>query len=549
MAIEKTDSRSPAQVVISGTLYSLAALVGIRLLTVVRAVVVARILGRSQLGFLTVLNQVVDTVSALAGFGITIAMTKFIAEHADQSRERLGSIISTCLAGMSVPLVTACALLFGFAPALARAFYHDVAYANLFRLAAVIFAAQSLYTFGQGVLQGLKEIRARSLTDIITFAIGVPVIIGLTVLARITGAVAGQLVLVIVGTVVVGAILFRVFRRLTPTTRWRYDRAFLPELVNLALPTFLSGLSMTPAVLLTTNMLFQTAGSGPTGLFSVALTLFTLILFIPLAVGMPLVPTIAEIPGGERERLRHLTSVALDIVGFVVLLATTLVAVLAPPIVSVLYGPQFAASWHAVVVMSGAAFLCSLGLIAGNYVLGTGRAWVGLLFNAVWFIAIIACSLMLVRPHAEVGLAYSWWVAYLLEIAVVLLYLRSRARVPIGYVTVLCLVSCAVTVLWPLVFTRTSGILRFSLGLVLVVCAWIGAYVLLSVKSELRQGLHSGWRVLSVLRFPAGRHRIMNPEVEEGGGRRSSGDNPAPVSVSSPAYPTCKSCADEMEPS
>jgi O-antigen/teichoic acid export membrane protein len=494
VAIEKTDSRSPAQVVISGTLYSLAALIGIRLLTVVRAVAVARILGRSQLGFLTVLNQVVDTVSALAGFGITIAMTKFIAEHADQSRERLGSIIRTCLTGMSVPLVIACALLFGFAPALARVFYHDAAYAGLFRLAAVIFAVQSLYTFGQGALQGLKEIKARSLADIITFAVGVPVVIGLTVVARITGAVAGQLVLVVAGAVVVGLILFRVLRTRTSVRHWRYDRTFLPQLANLALPSFLSGLAMTPAVLLTTNMLFQTVGSEPTGLFSIALTMFSMILFLPLAVGMPLVPSIAEIPNGEEERLQRLTSVAVDIVGFVVLLATTLVAVLAPAIVIVLYGPQFAAGWHSVVVMSGAAFLSSIGLIAGNYVLGTGRGWVGLLFNAVWFVAIIACSLLLVPAHAEVGLAYSWWVAYLLEIAVVLIYLRFRARVPVGYVTALCLVSCATTVLWPLVFTRTSGILRLSLGFTFAVCASIVAYLLLPAKSELRKGLRSGWQ-------------------------------------------------------
>lgn len=505
MAVENRSFSPSARTVVSGTLYSLVALVGVRVLTVVRSVAVARILGRSQLGFLTVLNQVVDTVSALAGFGITVAMTKFIAEHAVQSRDRVGNIVKTCLTTMSVSLVIACAALYYFAPALARAFYHDARYTILFRLAAVIFAVQSLYTFGQGVLQGLKEIRARSLTDIITFAVGVPVVIGLTVLARITGAVAGQLVLVVAGVVVVSIVLLRFSRALPPVSAWRFDKAFLPELINLALPSFLAGLAMTPAVLITTNLLFhQTGGSEKTGLFSVALTMFSVLLFVPLAVGMPLVPTIAEIHGTEQERLRRLTSVALDIVGFVVLLTTSAATVLAPVIVRVLYGPQFAASWHALAVMSGAAFLCSLGMIAGNYVLGTGRAWTGLFFNAIWFFAIIGCSLLLVRSHANVGLAYSWWFAYLLEIAVVILYLGLRARVPVGYSLVLSAISVAVTVLSPLVFTRCQGILRLGLESALIAVAWSAAYLFLPAKVEMRHGLRSGWKALGRMTAAAG---------------------------------------------
>ena len=508
MATENPNSGSQRRAMVTGAFYSFAALVAIKLLTMVRAVAIARILGRSQLGFLTVLNQVVDTVSVLAGFGITIAMTKFIAEHASRSRDRLGNIVKTCLTTMSVSLVIACGALYCFAPALARAFYHDAKYTILFRLAAVIFAVQSLYTFGQGVLQGLKEIRARSLTDIITFAIGVPAVILLTVVARITGAVVGQLILVVAGLVVVSFILFRVSRALPPISTWRFDRTFLPELVNLALPSFLSGVAMTPAVLITTNLLFQTGGSAKTGLFGVALTMFSLVLFVPLAVGMPLVPMIAEIHAGAQERLQRLTSVALDVVGFLVLVTTCLVTTLAPLIVHVLYGPQFASSWHAVAVMSGAAFLSSLGLIAGNYVLGTGRAWVGLLFNVVWFIAIVGCSLLLVRSHGETGLAYSWWIAYLLETAVVLFYLRFKARLPLGYALCLCGISIAMTVLSPLTYVRTHGVLLFGLEFGLFSVSCLAGYLLLPAKTELHSAIRSARQALTRILARASRDPI-----------------------------------------
>jgi O-antigen/teichoic acid export membrane protein len=497
MATENPDFGSQRRVMVTGAFYSFAALVAVRMLTVVRAVAIARILGRSQLGFLTVLNQVVDTVSALAGFGITIAMTKFIAEHASQSRDRLGNTIKTCLMTMSVSLVIACAVLFGFASLLAQSFYHDAKYAILFRLAAVIFAVQSLYTFGQGVLQGLKEIRARSLTDIISVAVGVPAVILLTAVARITGAVIGQLILVVAGLVVVSLILFRVSRALPPISTWRFDRAFLPELANLSLPSFLSGLAMTPAVLITTNLLFQTGGSAKTGLFSVALTMFSLVLFVPIAVGMPLVPIIAEIHAGAQERLQRLTSVALDVVGFLVLLTTCLATVLAPLIVHILYGPQFSSSWYPVAVMSGAAFLSSLGLIAGNYVLGIGRAWAGLLFNAVWFVAIVGSSLLLVRTHGEIGLAYSWWIAYLLETAAVMFYLGFKARLPLGYALGLCGISIAMTVLSPLVYSRTQGILRIGLEFGLLGASCAAGYLLLPAKSELHSVVRSALQSLA----------------------------------------------------
>ncbi len=505
MATEKPNSGSQRSVMVTGAFYSFAALVAVKMLTVVRAVAIARILGRSQLGFLTVLNQVVDTVSALAGFGITIAMTKFIAEHASRSRDRLGNTIKTCLMTMSVSLVIACAVLFGFAPLLAQGFYHDRHFAILFRLAAVIFAVQSLYTFGQGVLQGLKEIRARSLTDIISVAVGVPAVILLTAVARITGAVIGQLILVVAGLAVVSFILVRISRSLPPISAWRFDRHFLPELANLALPSFLSGLAMTPAVLITTNLLFQTGGSAKTGLFSVALTMFSLVLFVPVAVGMPLVPIIAEIHAGEKERLQRLTSVALDVVGFLVLVTTCLVTTLAPLIVHVLYGPQFASSWYPVAVMSGAAFLSSLGLIAGNYVLGTGRAWAGLLFNGVWLVAIVGSSLLLVRSHGELGLAYSWWIAYLVETAVVMLYLKFKAHLPLGYVLCLCGISIAMMVLSPLTYVRTHGFLMVGMESGLLGVSCLAAYLLLPAKTELHSVVRTALQSLARISGHPGR--------------------------------------------
>jgi len=497
MATENSNSGSQRRAMVTGAFYSFVALVAVKMLTVVRAVAIARILGRSQLGFLTLLNQVVDTVSVLAGFGITMAMTKFIAEHASQSRDRLGNTIKTSLMTMSIPLVVACVLLFVFAPLLAQGFYHDRQYAILFRLAAVIFAVQSLYAFGLGILQGMKAIRERSLADILTFAIGVPAVILLTVVARIAGAVIGQLILVVAGLAVVSFVLFRFSRALPPISAWRFDRTFLPELVSLALPSFLSLLAMTPAVLITTNLLFQTEGSAKTGLFSVALTMFSFVLFVPVAVGMPLVPIIAEIHAGAKERLQRLTSVALDVVGFLVLVTTCLVTALAPLIVQVLYGLQFASSWHAVAIMSGAAFPCSLGLIAGNYVLGTGRAWVGLLFNAVWFVAIVGSSLLLVRSHGELGLAYSWWTAYLVETAVVMFYLRFKARLPLGYALCLCGISIAVTVLSPLTYLRTHGVLMVGLEFGLLSASGLAGYLLLPAKTELHSVIRTALQSLA----------------------------------------------------
>lgn len=488
MAVENRSLSPAARTVFSGTLYSFAALVGVRVLTVGRSIAMARILGRDQLGFLTVLNQVVDTVSALAGFGITIAMTKFIAGSAGESRQRVGNIIKTCFASMSIPLVVACASLYCFAPVLARGFYHDARYAVLFRLAAGILALQSLYTFGLGALQGLKAIKQRSLSDIVTFAVGVPAVIALTAVARITGAVIGQLVLVLIGTLVVGFALLRFSRILPPFSQWRFDQSFLPQLVNLSLPFFLAGLAMTPAVLITTNMLFQISGSGPTGLFNIALTMFSLILFVPLAVGMPLIPVIAETCDDDSLRLCQLTTTALNLIGFITFLIAAFVTVFARAIVFVLYGRQFVASSYALAVMAQAAFFSSLVLVVSHYLTGTGRAWTGLVFNALWFVTIVVSARYLIVWRAGEGLALAWWIAYLVQVIIALFYLRLKLKIPVFFASVIFLLSCTLIFTTRWLDNSLSGSLRYVLSAALLAAYWAIAYVLLPTKTGLRLG-------------------------------------------------------------
>lgn len=502
--------------VVTGTAYSLVSLVTVRILTVASSIVVARLLGKTNLGMVATVNYIMNLLSLFAAVGIPTAVTKYIAEHATSEPRKIGAVMGTALALILPPLVLLCALLFGMAPRIAVGMYHEPALTPLLRIAAVALLVTVLGTngFGQALLQGLKEIRAISLINIATSAVGLPVFVGLTILFHVTGNIVALLAVALLGA---GLILATLVNRLhrpvdaaagfpsevapaqpgvepavgtaagTGFGPFRFERRLVRGLLNIAVPAFLAGLVMTPALWFTTTRLSQLRGFGEVGLFNICFAAFQMILFVPMAVGMPLIPLIAESGTPGSENARRLMQSAIDGVGFVTCILAAGLSVFAQPLISLLYGTGYTDATPAMTLIAAAAFLSSLGYVLGHYFAGTGKMWTGMGFNLVWFGAMIGLSYPTIERLGAAGLALDFLLSYLVMTIGILIYARRVVRLQVRYPAVLCVISVAVAASSLVVIPQLHGpaLWAYRVGTLLAAAAL--GYWWLPAKADLRR--------------------------------------------------------------
>jgi O-antigen/teichoic acid export membrane protein len=498
--------------VVAGTAYSFVSLVTVSVLGIASSIAVARLLGKTNLGLVATVSYVMNLLSLFALVGIPTAATKHVAEYASSEPTKVGAVMGTSMGLILPPLILLCALLFGMAPRIAVGLYHEPALTPLLRIAAGALLVTVLGTngFGQALLQGLKEIRAISLINIATNAVGLPITVGLTILFHVTGTIVALLIVALLGA---GLVLATITNRLlrpapvripTPysllTTHspdavgagfgpFRFERRLVRGLLNIAVPAFLAGLVMTPALWFTTTRLSQLRGFGEVGLFNICFAAFQMILFVPMAVGMPLIPLIAESGTAGTEKTRRLMQSAIDGVGFVTCVLAAGLSLFAHPLIRLLYGAGYTDATPAMTLIAGAAFLSSLGYVLGHYFAGTGKMWTGMGFNLVWFGTMIGLSFLFIGRLGAAGLALDFLLSYLVMTIGILIYARRVICLQVRYPAILCVLSVGVAAASLVVFRQLHGTALWAYRMGTLLAAAALGYWWLPAKADFRRGV------------------------------------------------------------
>src|SRR5437588_3101504 len=129
------------------------------LATLVSSVFVARLIVPVAFGKLTVALTAVTLLAGLAGLGLTLAITRRVAEvkgdRPSLAGRYIGSVLAlTCVAGVGMALVLALARV-----PIARALLQDRGYASLIEASSVAVLAMALNSAIQASLTGLEAFR------------------------------------------------------------------------------------------------------------------------------------------------------------------------------------------------------------------------------------------------------------------------------------------------------------------------------------------------------------------------------------------------------
>ncbi|OGL02624.1 MAG: hypothetical protein A3E31_02535 [Candidatus Rokubacteria bacterium RIFCSPHIGHO2_12_FULL_73_22] len=410
-----------------GSALTLASSLLSRGIAVVQSVVVARALDARQVGVFAIVTYVLGLLAAFADLGLPTAAAKLLAE-ARGAPGALRTVVTTLAVAMLGVAGLAGLLLLVLAAPLA-ALYAEPSLGGLFRLGALLLFLSLLGALGAGMLQGLQRIRRLAVAGVVK---GLVTLAGIVLLVRPLG-LAGILVASIVAELLVwplvaGAVGRSVGPRADAAAGARAG-AVVRRGVHVAVPVFLAGLLVWGGALFVRSYLAAALGYADVGYFQLADSLARVLVIVPTAVAVPLVPLVSESAAAGAAGTADLTRASLRVTLLTVLPLALLLHVAARPLVVLVYGGAYASAGPIAALMVLAAFFQALGVIAWSTLVGTGRVWAGFWIQSAGWALLAVLTLGLVPALGLAGLGVAHVAAAALTLALGLWYLARHLGV------------------------------------------------------------------------------------------------------------------------
>ena len=400
------------------------------LATLVSSVFVARLIVPVAFGKLTVALTAVTLLAGLAGLGLTLAITRRVAEvkgdRPSLAGRYIGSVLAlTCVAGVGMALVLALARV-----PIARALLQDRGYASLIEASSVAVLAMALNSAIQASLTGLEAFRqfagAQWLQGLATGG-------GLIVGASAGGATDAMLGFAL-GQAAAAACSMELLRRsgraqgvaLACSLR----RAEVRQLFGFGIPTFVAYITGSLAVLGSQLLLSrQSSGYAAVALFSVAYRWHVAIQFLPGRIVPVLIPALTRLHAADESR-RVASIFRAAMWGTFALTGITAVPIAAlSPFLLGLSGTFYSKHPLPLILLAVASIPAAInGVLSGTSVsLGAMREW--LVSDVVLAAVLLGTAAALVGPLGATGLAVAYLAGMVATDAALALPLRRRMRV------------------------------------------------------------------------------------------------------------------------
>jgi O-antigen/teichoic acid export membrane protein len=318
----------------------------------------ARMLGREQFGEYGMIQSTALTVSGVAQLAIGYTATRYVSEFRASDKARAGRVIALCSAVGIATAAIATATLVLAAPWIATETLKAPQLTTGLVLSSALVCFATMGGYQTGVLAGLESYDA--------IARGLMLSSAMNLAAALAGALSFGLLGLLAGTGVGAALQWLIFRRLVVARcrengiRISYAGMFRDRAIvfRFALPASIGGLIAMPAAWLANACLArQAAGFSELGLYSAAMSLRSLVLFLPLLLNQVTMSFLNHERGRQRPgSYRRIFYYNLGITGGLLFASVAVVSLIGPWVLA-LFGRSFTAGYAVtIVVLIGTAF-------------------------------------------------------------------------------------------------------------------------------------------------------------------------------------------------
>lgn len=389
------------------------------------AVTIARFLGSTQFGAYGIIQNTVSMVSVFAGFGLSITLTKYLAQLRFSDPARAARIVALSLLFAATTGGLGLVSLIVSAPWVAAHALADPSLALPLRLASAGLAFAAITSLLTGLLQGLEAFRLAAFSSIAGAVLSGLILISFTFCRGLEGAafgtsVAGATTLVVTACAGLAACRRAGIRWWSNdcTKEWRV-------IMDFSLPALLSGcITMCATWLASTFLARAPHGYEQLGLYNAANTYRTAVLFVPLLLAQVAFPRLAATASDPTA----FSKMAANTHNYVVLPSLFLTGICAafPRLLLAPFGSQFAGAGTVLRVLMISVGIQALGCVCGTSIQVFGDMWVNFLFNLGWALAFVAVVFYTAPTCGATALGIAAATAYCLLFLAQLLRLGRR---------------------------------------------------------------------------------------------------------------------------
>lgn len=424
-----------------GVFWSMAGSFISRGLMLVAMILVARMLGKTSFGELGMVRATVRMFGVLAGLGMGITATKYVAQFRQSDPQRAGHIIG--LSGLSALIVgglMAAGVLL-FADWFAEHAINAPHLASTLRIGSVVLFINALNGAQTGALSGLEAFKTIAYVNLLVGLLSFPILVcgawlGGRVDAGLDGAVWALAVNLGIHWLLNHLALRRQTRRYNIPFTFRNCTSELSVLWTFSLPAVITSVMAAPVLWISKSMLANQPfeckeGYKELAVITVAESWRMIPFFICITISQASLPVLSQLySSGDLRRFKKALFSQFCLNAAVVILGAVAVTILAAPIMAS-YGPDFADDSFVLVliILSTIPMQLQAVVVAANRCMG--KLWVNVIFNSIWAAAFMLGTVALVR-HGAVGVAWAALIAYSIRLVVSMLYfvpvLRTRLR-------------------------------------------------------------------------------------------------------------------------
>jgi len=468
-------SKTITSQMINGTTISLFSLVFVKGVNLVRTMIVARLIPSFDFGLFSLLFSFFYLALNIAVFGFPATSARFIASLGDRQDKVWVFLFNLYFLALSFAFIVGIGVI-ALADFIALRVYREPGLSLPLRWMGGAIFFQSLFAVNLAILQGFSLYFQRSVLEMIDSLISFGVMVFLVSRFSFLGAalafcLGGIVSFLISSLVILAKVKFR--ERLTKISI--LDKGVVRKIIGFAFPLFLTTTSI---------YLFYWAGDvllkqysshvEQVGWMYIARSLGQIILFLPAAMCIPLLPVVST-DNRKSDLIGNFLQVSWLFSCFVGIVIGATSKILIP----LLFGNNYSAASYAVFLYSVASIPMAMTTsIFSTILTGRGFTWPLMALNIVWGCIFILLAYLLL-PFLEIeGMMYAYLVSYGLLATMVVLFMKKQG-IPSGItgrILFYFLGSVSVTVL---LFERLEGLpYGISIGVWIIVMFFWGVSLL-----------------------------------------------------------------------
>jgi len=404
----------------SGSFWSFAGTFASRVLGLITAIVVARLLGQRGYGEFGIVISTLGMFSTFGSIGLGITATRYVSRLRHTDPKVAGETAGFTILLAVISYASCSIALYVFSPVLAAKALNAPHLTHALRLISVVLFLDGINGVQIGILSGFESFKVIARVNLWRGIIKLPLTVAATWSFGLLGATGTMSVVALFGISVNYYAIRRVTAEANVPIRYAYNRAQVKLLWEFSLPAFLYGVLSVPVIWIVNAILVnQPNGYLEMGLLNAANQWRNVANFIPTTLSTMGIAIQSNLIGnGETKDFRQAVFYNL----LVQVLGTTLIVVLIivfAPWIMMAYGKSFISGYPVLVLMSIAWLFMSVSSVLWDLMVSYGVVWKGLAFNFISGIVLLLASWQMVNLGAKgIAIAYICYyaVAALLQI-------------------------------------------------------------------------------------------------------------------------------------